>query len=202
MANWVSIPIPQALCEFSRAESAGPMTTPICGRPAISTGPTASHVAGALLPLPGRAVAGDLTLAQGGAGLVIAGGVGLRLRERVGRQAASTPCFTAKGRFESYMSAIPVKILTHPQPGLLGSGGCVRNAGRRRRGVRSDFCDVSARRVSISPIGSRSRQKHRRASDDRASACGFCGRRRLSDLAAVDGDHRDAGSVQAQSRVG
>jgi glucokinase len=66
------------------------------------------------------AVAGDIALAQGGAALVIAGGVGLRL---AGVLPASgfRQRFTAKGRFERYMSAIPVKILTHPQPGLLGA---------------------------------------------------------------------------------
>ena len=66
------------------------------------------------------AVAGDLTLAQGGAALVIAGGVGLRLASVLGGSGFKYR-FTAKGRFESYMSAIPVKVLTHPQPGLLGA---------------------------------------------------------------------------------
>jgi glucokinase len=66
------------------------------------------------------AVAGDITLAQGGAGLVIAGGVGLRLAGVLGRTGFKDR-FTAKGRFESYMAGIPVKVLTHPQPGLLGA---------------------------------------------------------------------------------
>ena len=29
--------------------------------------------------------------------------------------------FRAKGRFEKLMSSIPVKIITHPQPGLFGA---------------------------------------------------------------------------------
>jgi glucokinase len=29
--------------------------------------------------------------------------------------------FTAKGRFERMMASMPVKIITHPQPGLLGA---------------------------------------------------------------------------------
>jgi len=50
----------------------------------------------------------------------IAGGLGLRLRTLL-PQSCFSHRFTAKGRFEGYMSAIPVKILTHPQPGLLGA---------------------------------------------------------------------------------
>ncbi len=66
------------------------------------------------------AVAGDTALAQGGSGVVIAGGIGLRLAGIL--PGSGFPlAFTAKGRFESYMAAIPVKILTHPQPGLLGA---------------------------------------------------------------------------------
>jgi glucokinase len=29
--------------------------------------------------------------------------------------------FAAKGRFESRMASIPVKVITHPQPGLFGA---------------------------------------------------------------------------------
>ncbi|MDP4605380.1 MAG: glucokinase, partial [Erythrobacter sp.] len=29
--------------------------------------------------------------------------------------------FKAKGRFESLMAAIPVKLIVHPQPGLFGA---------------------------------------------------------------------------------
>jgi glucokinase len=66
------------------------------------------------------AVAGDLALAHGASAVVIAGGLGLRLagllpgsgfRER----------FIAKGRFEARMDAMPVKLLTYPEPGLFGA---------------------------------------------------------------------------------
>jgi glucokinase len=66
------------------------------------------------------AVAGDITLAQGGSALVIAGGVGLRIADMLGRSGFQYR-FTAKGRFEAFMAAIPVKVLIHPQPGLLGA---------------------------------------------------------------------------------
>jgi glucokinase len=29
--------------------------------------------------------------------------------------------FVAKGRFQSMMAGIPVKLITHPQPGLFGA---------------------------------------------------------------------------------
>jgi len=66
------------------------------------------------------AVAGDIALAQGGKAVVIAGGIGLRLAERLAGSGFEQR-FTAKGRFERFMAEIPVKVLTYPQPGLLGA---------------------------------------------------------------------------------
>lgn len=65
-------------------------------------------------------VAGDLALAQGASGVVIAGGLGLRLRDHLARSGFPER-FVAKGRFENFMAAIPVKLITHPQPGLFGA---------------------------------------------------------------------------------
>ena len=65
-------------------------------------------------------VAGDLALAQGAGGVVIAGGLGLRLRDQIVRSAFPQR-FVAKGRFQALMESIPVKLLTHPQPGLFGA---------------------------------------------------------------------------------
>jgi len=66
------------------------------------------------------AVAGDLALAQGAAGVVIAGGLGLRIRQTL-MQSGFAERFRAKGRFEALMAALPVKLITHPQPGLFGA---------------------------------------------------------------------------------
>ncbi|CAN5265630.1 hypothetical protein BH10PSE14_BH10PSE14_11270 [soil metagenome] len=66
------------------------------------------------------AVAGDLALAHGANGVVIAGGLGLRLKDRLARSGFGER-FTAKGRFQSMMAALPVKLITHPQPGLFGA---------------------------------------------------------------------------------
>ena len=66
------------------------------------------------------AVAGDIALLQGGTGVVIAGGLGLRLREILLAPGFATS-FCAKGRFSEIMAALPVKLITHPEPGLLGA---------------------------------------------------------------------------------
>ncbi len=67
------------------------------------------------------AVAGDIALAQGGfAGVVIAGGLGYRLRDHLPRSGFAER-FRAKGRFEGLMAKLPVKLITHPQPGLFGA---------------------------------------------------------------------------------
>ena len=66
------------------------------------------------------AVAGDLALAQGANAVVIAGGVGLRLAGYL-PQSGFRERFIAKGRFERRMEEMPVKLITHPQPGLFGA---------------------------------------------------------------------------------
>ena len=65
-------------------------------------------------------VAGDLALAHGAKALVLAGGLGYRIRDSlVGSGFADR--FRAKGRFDALMAAMPVKLITHPQPGLFGA---------------------------------------------------------------------------------
>lgn len=65
-------------------------------------------------------VAGDIALAQGASAMVIAGGLGQRLADiLVASDFAQR--FKAKGRFEAMMASLPVKLITHPQPGLLGA---------------------------------------------------------------------------------
>jgi glucokinase len=66
-------------------------------------------------------VAGDIALAQGGfGGVVIAGGLGLRIKDMVLRSGFDER-FRAKGRFAELMASIPVSLITHPQPGLFGA---------------------------------------------------------------------------------
>ena len=66
-------------------------------------------------------IAGDIALAQGGfAGVVIASGLGLRIKDTLLRSGFAER-FRAKGRFEGLMAGLPVKLITHPQPGLFGA---------------------------------------------------------------------------------
>lgn len=66
-------------------------------------------------------VAGDIALAQGGfGGVVIAGGLGYRLRDHLPHSGFAER-FRAKGRFAELMASIPVKLIVHPQPGLFGA---------------------------------------------------------------------------------
>lgn len=66
------------------------------------------------------AVAGDLALVHGPTAVVIAGGLGLRLKDRL-VQSGFAQRFVAKGRFQQLMTQIPVKIITYEQPGLYGA---------------------------------------------------------------------------------
>lgn len=66
-------------------------------------------------------VAGDIALAQGGfGGVVIAGGLGYRIRDTL-LKSGFAERFKAKGRFQELMASIPVKLIVHPQPGLFGA---------------------------------------------------------------------------------
>jgi len=66
------------------------------------------------------AVAGDIALAQGAQAVAIGGGLGLRLAGRL-PNSGFRDRFVAKGRFERRMDEMPVKIITHAQPGLFGA---------------------------------------------------------------------------------
>lgn len=65
-------------------------------------------------------VAGDILLAQGAQALVIAGGLGQRIAHRL-QGSGFVDRFVAKGRFQPLMETIPVKLMTHPHPGLFGA---------------------------------------------------------------------------------
>jgi glucokinase len=66
------------------------------------------------------AVSGDMALAQGAGAVVIAGGLGQRLADHL-PESGFRDRFIAKGRFERRMDEMPVKLITHPQPGLFGA---------------------------------------------------------------------------------
>ncbi len=72
-------------------------------------------------------VAGDLALAHGAAAVVLAGGIVPRIADILPHSGFAER-FAAKGRFERAMSAIPVRTITHPQPGLLGAAAAFAEA--------------------------------------------------------------------------
>ena len=74
-------------------------------------------------------VAGDLALAHGAKALVLAGGLGFRIRDTLVASGFAER-FQAKGRFEGAMAAMPVKLITHPQPGLFGAAAAFAQANR------------------------------------------------------------------------
>jgi len=63
---------------------------------------------------------GDIALVQGAQAVVIAGGLGLRLADRLAASGFEAR-FRAKGRMEGRMAAMPVKLIIYPEPGLLGA---------------------------------------------------------------------------------
>ena len=65
-------------------------------------------------------LAGDYALAHGASAVVLAGGVGLRLRDILPASEFGER-FKAKPRYEPMMAAIPVKLIVHPEPGLYGA---------------------------------------------------------------------------------
>jgi glucokinase len=65
-------------------------------------------------------VCGDIVLAQGAHGLVIGGGIGLRIADTLPKSGFASR-FTAKGRMETLLASTPVKLIIHPEPGLFGA---------------------------------------------------------------------------------
>ena len=63
---------------------------------------------------------GDYALAHGASAVVLAGGLGLKLRDVLPRSEFAKR-FCEKPRYEAMMAEIPVKLIVHPQPGLYGA---------------------------------------------------------------------------------
>jgi glucokinase len=66
------------------------------------------------------AFAGNIALAHGANALVLAGGLGLRLREHL-RRSGFAERLIDKGEYRSILEQLPVKLIVHPEPGLYGA---------------------------------------------------------------------------------
>ena len=66
------------------------------------------------------AAAGDLSLAHGALGVALTGGLTNRLLSLIPASGFHA-CFCDKGRYRPRMEGVPVKLVTHPQPGLFGA---------------------------------------------------------------------------------
>lgn len=65
-------------------------------------------------------VAGDLSLAHGAGSVAISGGLARRMADRL-RSPLFVGRFVAKGRYRARMEMVRVRLVTHPEPGLLGA---------------------------------------------------------------------------------
>jgi glucokinase len=70
-------------------------------------------------------VAGDAALIHGARGVVVAGGIVRRFVPFL-RSSAFRERFLAKGRFADHLAAVPIHLITHPDPGLLGAAAAQR----------------------------------------------------------------------------
>lgn len=66
------------------------------------------------------AAAGDIALAHGAMGVALTGGLANRIAHLL-KAPAFEARFTAKGRYRERMQNTPVRLLTYPEPGLLGA---------------------------------------------------------------------------------
>jgi glucokinase len=64
--------------------------------------------------------AGNIALAHGADALVVAGGLGLRLRDHLPASGFAER-LAAKGEYKSILEQLPVKLITHAEPGLYGA---------------------------------------------------------------------------------
>ncbi len=144
------------------------------------------------------ASAGDFALAQGAHAVVLAGGLGLRLVDYLPRSGFRDR-FIAKGRFERMMDEMPVKVITHPQPGLFGAAAAF--AAQRLTGMISSST-LSDRR-GLLRLHPRRDRGHGRRADARAHvpdgpAQSFRARRHAD---RARHDRRNGGRSSAESAI-
>jgi len=113
-----------ALCELS-GEHAAPLTAAQITDPGIELEYPRAREATAMFCAMLGTVAGNLALTVGArGGIYIAGGIVPKLGAAFA-QSRFRSRFEAKGRFQSYLAAIPTYVITQPEPALLGAAKLV-----------------------------------------------------------------------------
>jgi len=79
-------------------------------------------------------VAGDAALIHGARTVMIAGGIVPRFIPFL-RSSAFRERFLAKGRFAAWLESVTIRVITHPNPGLLGAAMALRAATREDAGT-------------------------------------------------------------------
>ena len=79
-------------------------------------------------------VAGDAALIHGARTVLIAGGIVPRFVPFL-RSSAFRERFLAKGRFAAYLESVAIRVVMHPNPGLLGAAMALRHAERMPAGA-------------------------------------------------------------------
>ncbi|ARP98306.1 glucokinase [Pseudorhodoplanes sinuspersici] len=109
-----------ALCELSGVPAA-PFTAPQITSAQVGVEDPRAREAMAMFCAMLGTIAGNLALTFGArGGIYIAGGIVPRLGAAFAKSAFRTR-FEAKGRFTSYLAAIPTYVITRPLPALLGA---------------------------------------------------------------------------------
>ena len=88
--------------------------------------PGMAHALDLFMACFGAAV-GDLSLAHGSLGVALAGGLVNRMRSHLVASRFHAR-FCDKGRYRARMEAVPITLVTHPQPGLFGAAAAFARA--------------------------------------------------------------------------
>lgn len=113
------VPIYRTMCELEKREQTlvgdrAIWTAALDGSDAMASA-AMSHFCMTL-----GSVAGDYALAHGANAVVLAGGLGYRIRKHL-LTSAFAERFRFKGRYEARMAALPVKLIVQEEPGLYGA---------------------------------------------------------------------------------
>jgi glucokinase len=117
----------RALCRIAGKAETGVSAAEIFSRVLASEDTVASDAVAMFFEALGQ-VAGDLVLTLGAYdGVFLAGGILKRYPDLL-KASDFRAGFEAKGRHRNLMEKVPLSLILHPQPGLLGASLCARDA--------------------------------------------------------------------------